>query len=511
ILSGCNPKPAPLPKELRKEIARLEREHHSAEEAVKNLPGAAASLTPPPLPEWDQSISPDELRPRIQAALRALLEFRFTLIESRAVAPAQSVSFIAAESGDVFQFTGPPKARTQSLRIENTGSALLVNPRLQANENSDWFDVSSLLDAVLRPGMSDREKVVALWKFVVASRQHGYRAHPAAELHDPVRFLNVYGYGFCDDASSALTVLASEAGIPTRIWDLSGHVVPEFFFDGKWNLLDPDGEVCYFEKDGVTFADVESLQREPERIREFPSPFYQDAEKLIQIYGTKDDNRLSDFYERTRGQPQRMAYTLRPGEGLWLSRLPAGRYFSADYFQEPPDYGSGRLTFEPVFREGLFQLGAQSVKNLTPVSGGLETTGGESELVYLFSLPYPMLDGRVELECELPEGGSVKVEFSEDGKKWTQAGQSTAPGQQSVSVKLTAFFRNGFGDPVYQYWLRLRFDSPAGKPARISRLHYQMDVQAAPKSLPQLAGGENTLRFLQSGDGAARVTVDYTE
>ena len=46
-----------------------------------------------------------------------------------------------------------------------------------------------------------------------------------------LRFLNIYGFGYCDDSAVSFSVLAEKAGLKSRVWDLSGHVAPEVFYD----------------------------------------------------------------------------------------------------------------------------------------------------------------------------------------------------------------------------------------------------------------------------------------
>jgi len=503
--SGCAPAPQ-LPKEIRKEISRLEREHRLAEEAAKS--GAHPPV--PRLPELPAGMPPPEVRKKVQAALRELLEFRQALAAANRPEEGglaeEKLELRTASAEAVVALAPPEGASPQSIRIENLGPELLRDPRLQINESADWFDQPSLLAGALKPGMTDRAKAVALWQFVVAARQHGRPAHPSAELHEPVKFLNVYGAGFCDDAAAVLAELARAAGLPARIWDLAGHVVPEIYFDGKWNLLDPDGEVCYYEDDGVTFCDVESLQRDPDRIRRFPSPLYQNAEELIRIYGTGEDNRLSDFHERPRGPAHRMAYSLRPGESLTRSRRPGNHYFSAGYFEPPPELGSGQLTFVPVFREDQYRVGCAEARGLQASAGHLETISESAEWAYAFELPYPMLAGRVRLDCDLPEGGVLELSLSEDGKNWTHSAVVREGGRRERAFRLNPFFRNGYGDPVYGYMVRFRLRLPPGARAEIYRAEFQTDIQVAPRSLPRMEAGENRVRFRQSGNTLAQVT-----
>jgi len=111
----------------------------------------------------------------------------------------------------------------------------------------------------------DQEKAIALWEFVRKTRQHYFPSQQGREAEDPVKLANVYGYGYCDDAATALAWLATAAGFKARVWDLRGHVIPEIFYQDSWHMLDPDEEVYYFDDRGA-IASVEWLTRHPETI-----------------------------------------------------------------------------------------------------------------------------------------------------------------------------------------------------------------------------------------------------
>src|SRR5437660_413890 len=99
-------------------------------------------------------------------------------------------------------------------------------------------DVSSLAAwqaSMLKPGMTDAQKALAIWKTVVMFR---HQSTPPNELlqsernvHDPIKTFNVYGYGQCCCASSNVEALARFAGLPARGRSLYGHSVPEIFYD----------------------------------------------------------------------------------------------------------------------------------------------------------------------------------------------------------------------------------------------------------------------------------------
>lgn len=82
-----------------------------------------------------------------------------------------------------------------SLEIANTGSASVTNPRIVINDQRNWWTLESLLDEILAGARDDQEKALLIWDFVRKNRYHDRPLFVNDELHDPVRFLCVYGAG----------------------------------------------------------------------------------------------------------------------------------------------------------------------------------------------------------------------------------------------------------------------------------------------------------------------------
>ena len=121
-------------------------------------------------------------------------------------------------------------------------------------------DVSSLeawKKSFIKPGMSNEEKGIAIWKTVVRYR---HQTAPPNEflfnednVHDVMKTINVYGYGMCCCASANTEQLARYIGFDARGWAITQHSVPEVQWDNAWHLLDgslmnyfrnPDGSLA---------------------------------------------------------------------------------------------------------------------------------------------------------------------------------------------------------------------------------------------------------------------------
>lgn len=439
----------------------------------------------------------DVLMRPVQQAL-ADLAFAMNRLRGKKVFPegGEALARVVDEAGVDYQIDMVDGAKNKWVKIANVGDDVVVNPRVVVNDKRKWFTIDEMMAEIVTPEMTDREKALAIWQFLVANRYHDQPAHNDIELHDPVRYLNVYGYGFCDDSATNLMVLAERAGLKGRVWGLDGHVVPEVFFDGGWHVLDPDGEIYYLEDDGHTIAGVETLQKRPDLIRKYPSPYYTRTELVVGLYTTMENNRVSDWYKDNSETTHTMDFVLRPGESLLRGYDHWGHYFSSRYLREPKKYGNGRFVFEPVWKADVYQKGVTSVVGLQAKQMGpdwvLVSDDGAGELVYRFESPYPYLDGRLVVEGD----GKMGVSFSEDGEEWVPVWRSKKEGEMGeVTVPLGVYFRNGYGRPMYAYAVKLRVDGT------LHRLRFESDVQVAPMSLPILEMGENVVRYEDASDG----------
>lgn len=460
-----------------------------------------------PASEADFRRAFDRLRREVVDLAMALN--RLKTVEVEKPSPAKR-SRIVREAGAAYTVRAERLTRNRDVTITNVGSEVVVNPRLTVNGRKQWFSTGDILKEVLEESMSDRDKAVAIWSFLKDNRYHDQPAHNGIETHDPVRYLNVYGYGFCDDSATNFMALAEAAGLKSRVWGLSGHVVSEAFFDGDWHMLDPDGEIYYLDDDGENISSIETLEQRPDIIRKYPSPYYTDAEKLVDIYTTTDDNRISEWYREKSETVHRMDYTLRPGESILRSWHNWGHYFSSRYLREPHKYGNGRFTFEPVFAGDLYSLGTSSKSMTTHTSDGataltVAASAKQGTLVIPITSPYPVLSGRVRVSGTVGLGGGLDVQFSEEDDGWVSVLAEIGAGEFETEASTRPFLRNGFGSPVYAYRLKLTLTNPC----RIDHLVIESDFQHAPHALPDLVAGSNGVQYSDESKDGRKVEINF--
>lgn len=412
---------------------RLGQEIMLLEEAVANLDGAHAGLFP-------------EGAPVLQTSVEGLTQ-EFTLP--------------LPEQVDVHSL---------GLELENLGSAPVDAPWLVSIPGPDWFDLPSIAAQVAPDAAGQSERAFALWTFLVSQRVHGDPPTDRSDLHDPVRFLNVFGYGFCDDSATVMASLAGELGLDARVWWLNGHVVPELRIEGRWGLLDPDHEAWYPLGPEGRPASVEELERQPglilapRRLPGRPVPTY-DPERVATYFASAHDNQALPPERPT--PPWEMALELLPGDRLALGTGHLAWRFANNRYVPPSRFGNGTLTG----RRRVVADGQPASLRLT--------------------LPYAVLAGRA----------TAAASSAGRPPTWSAtltAGSSVVPlpwiarGGDQWALPLGDGIPLGMREPVYA--LRLDF-TPLGDAAGKLELELELVFQVAPASLPVLRPGPNTFRW----------------
>jgi hypothetical protein len=390
----------------------------------------------------------------------------------------------------------------REVRVENIGDTPVVNPWLIVNGRRDWRTAEKIIAEATRGCASDRERAIALWRFVINNRFH---ATPNdGDNIDPVKQFNVYGYSLCGDIAQTIRQLWKVAGFKTRCGRPHGHCLTEVWFDGEWRMLDGDEQIICLRRDNETIGNEEDIVRD------------HDLMKRTHTYGIlADDNPLTDQFSAAlhvhEGKREgdyrdnfghRMDLMLRPGESLAWRWDNVGRSHGTDLAtgwgpQAGQPLANGRLVYAPT----------------TPTSAG--ERNGDALIVPMAS-PYVIVGGKLGVR------GDTKVSISFDGKKWEPLGDKPV-GRDSVEPSsrksgsstesrptnhgnLDLFFPPG-GKARYRYWLKFE---PAGA---VESLRIENILQMAPLSLPALTVGENRIAY--SDDSAAprkvRVSFEWAE
>jgi hypothetical protein len=166
-----------------------------------------------------------------------------------------------------------------------------------------------------------------VWRWAVARHRHQYPLTGRLMIHQPDLYFHSLGFGFCDDASSAMQWILVALGIETRVWELGGHVVVEAKEDGRWVSYDPDLKIHYRLRDGRK-AGVQDLADDPSLITDPVDPVDPLVPRgrgvysadVASIYASKSDNWIPALYATPIASPLQPEFVVPPGARIEVDR-----------------------------------------------------------------------------------------------------------------------------------------------------------------------------------------------
>ena len=360
----------------------------------------------------------------------------------------------------------------REVRIENVGDTPVVNPWLIVNGRRDWRTVEKIIAEATRGCANDRERAIAIWRFVI---NHRFHATPNdGDNIDPVRQFNVYGYSLCGDIAQTIRQLWKVAGFKTRRGWPHGHTLTETWFDGAWHMLDGDESIICLRRDNETIAGEEEVVRDHDLMKRTHTygilsgddPLTDQFSVSLHVYeGKREGDWRDDF-------GYRMELTLRPGESLAWRWDNVGRSHGTDLAtgwgpQAGQPLANGRLVYAP------------------PALNAAGEREGDALIVPMAS-SYVIVGGKLDVR------GDARVFISFDGKKWKPVTGNDFDSHFPRSDKAR-----------YRYWLKFE---PAGA---VQSLRVENLLQMAPLSLPALTVGENRVAYSDDSTGSRQVRVSY--
>jgi len=318
--------------------------------------------------------------------------------------------------------------RTGSVRAGDPPVGVVSHIKVLSDKVADVSSLEAWKNSFIKPGMTDKQKVVALWK---SSVSFVYQDAPPIEflhegcVHDTIKSFNVYGYGMCCCASARIEQMARYLGLQARGYGINAHSVPEVCWDNEWHLLDASLANYFTRSDGKISSLSDITQAVQGWLQEHPDCRGNGA-KLDQIQradgwtGWKRGPALlanCAFYDSGGCWPARThgwASTMQEYDGSHGTPFPFEYGYSQGYEVNIQLRRGERLT-RNWFNNGLHVNGVLKDGD-TP--GCLTAKVGEGSLVFLRGLG-DLTDGRIgsgqrEYEVPLAEGslraGALAVE-----------------------------------------------------------------------------------------------------
>ncbi|HEO72576.1 MAG TPA: hypothetical protein ENN80_15065, partial [Candidatus Hydrogenedentes bacterium] len=164
-----------------------------------------------------------------------------------------------------------------SLTIANTGDVPVVYPRVVTNGRRRWWDIEHLVSEFTEGAVDDQDRIYLIWE---GMRRNMHHDDPMmeADFHDPVRMLNIYGGGLCDDAGACGSAIfhymgfnEANGGKDPFNRTLHGHMQCEVFHDGDYQFMDIDQDVFFLDRENGKPVSGDACARDHDLVkRELP-------------------------------------------------------------------------------------------------------------------------------------------------------------------------------------------------------------------------------------------------
>jgi len=117
----------------------------------------------------------------------------------------------------------------------------VVTPKVVTDQSVDCSSIESIVKGVVKPGMTDREKALAIYHWY--RRVVCHHRYMGADRRDVLRMINSYGFQLCGSQAAVVRLLLNAAGVKARVISGSGgselgHTVIEAWWDDKWHVFD---------------------------------------------------------------------------------------------------------------------------------------------------------------------------------------------------------------------------------------------------------------------------------
>jgi len=428
-----------------------------------------------------------------------------------------------------------------------TADQAVRTPYVLREGEIDTRNVESIVKSIIHPGMNDRQKAFAVYDFLRTHMYHWWASRegptpnsfPYGVVFDPIKLINVYGYGYCFQNRSALAALWQAAGLEARTGGIGGHVIAEVYYDDAWHFLDADQHGYCLLPDGKTVASIAQIEKDPITLilkQKHPSdPFfpatknplapYESAAILAAYFWTTKDN----YYQHDKiDVGHTMDITLLPGmrftrrfqpDGRWNVRNKTDMEYRLGYgdpavgpkdFRTGTTYANGDLLYQPdlTTRSEEYPAGVWDASNIERTKAGLRPAkGGEpAYCVFRIRLPYLVAGWPMTFKGP-PNHVGAAVIAADFGRKGDDVEQNIAVSTNDGRTWQTLWTSDGkpagkavvdaSRQAVHRYEYLVRFEMKAAKPAQslLKTVSINTGFQCAPRVLPALREGENRMHF----------------
>ena len=423
--------------------------------------------------------------------------------------------------------------------------AEIYSVKLVSSAQVNCWSLEEIVAALTAGITNERDKALALHRFGMAHQIHFIGPYEGGRyVHDALKLLGVYGYDLCGNNSAAMCALYNLAGMKARRRSLVGHVVPEVWFEGKWNYIDTDMFGFVYLPGDQKIASVDELIANPDlwlRQGKKPDPFFpfDPPESMKEAFINPEGDK--DYHSYSLAHIMRLG--LRTSESVTCYYRPQGRFYIdprafphelgtqwRSYWVDgpirqnslawtdtvPAAYGNGVFEYEPDLRSQAFLLENPEMDRVKVNDAGqlpslvASAKGLPASIVLDVLTPWVIAGFENDLtnfqdnsEAAVVSGWFWRIKEEDEsrimvsvdgGRSWKKAWENTNLGAVPFRVDVTRYVEGKSGYKVKFEWV----DRGGSGQAGLEGLKLTTWVELSPMALPRLVPGKNVIKVSTS-------------
>lgn len=422
----------------------------------------------------------------------------------------------------------------------------LRQARIISNRSIDVSSLERIKEQIVKPGMTDHEKVFAAWRFV---NQH-VRANPDSHSSgDAIQVFNAYGGGWCGMWAVSFEAVTNAIGLKSNRWEIGGHSVNTVYYDNAWHAFDLMTYNYFLAPDNKSIAGPEILSQQGWIIDRMVDNQVErdnyDYDTLWPRLARKNESGglpVGGVYRKARHD---MRISLRENESLELRWLPKNWKWYLGATKEVKDYhdalaitgkldglGSGTLKYQPDFSKQAFRKGLLFEENIQLKVGQKgeitpKMKQKKARLIWRMSNPYPYVSSYLHLSISRKtQADVIRVLFSADhGVSFNEVYRETKVGKRKVHLDLmpgilehlarSRSYPEALGSYIlsagkFSYMVMIEMEA-AHKIENVSlnSIKFENEIQVINRSLPFFGKGKTQLKVINNNDNDQNGKVTF--
>ena len=411
-----------------------------------------------------------------------------------------------------------------------------------------YSNQDSLISQIVDTFSNENDKLFCIYNFIKDRTFYYYypenklndNHYSFQESHNPMKFLNIYGYGACGAHGTAMARFAALA-TKKRQYECEiaglGHVVADIKGSSTRMVFDTDREAFYKLLDNKYMASLKDMVLDPNiylRTKLFPNinnyiPY--DSSAYCNFYNSRWPIDSNKIYENILGQidsnkTTKFEFKIKPFSSVVFFPDSNNTSFHKTLVVGSNDTVKDKLYIPLVARTGTInqQIKAgvsinkilDSYTNLSLTNDTINCSSQFSSFVYQSSSPYTIGNGFVKFNLlKKYANDSILIYFSKDMINWIPLFNSdsiNANTLKTIQLEINHLIKPTVDSACYNYYIKFDIqNSNLSNQMIISNLNFSTIFQFSKFFSPTVIKGQNDIKIYQNGNNHLKVDIDWID